>query len=168
MTLFRSNLLKLACGMAVVLSVAQVYAATTVKVSLWDKGATSMQMLSKGPKMGMAMGKGTEMPNGPMGIKISTATVPAGVVIFEVTNDAKELVHEMVVAPVKNEKKPLPYIKKEMKVNEDAAGHLGEVAELAPGKSGALTLTMKPGRYILYCNIPGHYTLGMWSLLTVQ
>jgi uncharacterized cupredoxin-like copper-binding protein len=27
---------------------------------------------------------------------------------------------------------------------------------------------LKPGRYILYCNIPGHYALGMWTLLTVK
>lgn len=169
MTSSFSKFVKIAGSMVILLSAVQVYAAgTVVKVSLWDKGAMSMQMLSKGPKMGMAMGKGTGMPDGPMGIKLSTSNVPAGVVTFEVTNDAKEMVHEMVVAPVKNEKKPLPYMKKEMKVDEDAAGHLGEVAELEPGKSGALTITLKPGRYILYCNIPGHYTLGMWTLLTVQ
>jgi uncharacterized cupredoxin-like copper-binding protein len=163
------NLVKLACGAAIVLLAAQVHAATTViKVSLWDKGAMSMDMLGKGHAMGMAMGKGSHMPGGPMGIKLSTSTVPAGIVTFDVTNDAKALVHEMIVAPVKNVNKPLPYNKKEMKVNEDAAGHLGEVAELEPGKSGALTLTMKPGRYILYCNIAGHYALGMWTLLTVQ
>ena len=62
---------------------------------------------------------------------------------------------------------PLPYDETLMKVDEDAAGHLGEVAELAPGQSGALRLTLKPGQYILYCNIPGHYAVGMWSLLTV-
>lgn len=166
-----SNLVKLAYGVALVLSAAHVSAATTVvNVSLWDKGSTSMNMMSKAPKMGMNMGmnKGSPMPDAPMGIKLSTTTVPAGVVTFDVTNDAKQLVHEMIVAPVKGVKKPLPYMNKEMKVNEDAAGHLGEVAELEPGKSGALTLTMKPGRYILYCNIPGHYALGMWTLLTVQ
>ncbi len=54
------------------------------------------------------------------------------------------------------------------KVDEDAAGHLGEVAELEPGASGSLTLTMKPGTYILYCNIPGHYAAGMWTLFTVK
>ena len=26
---------------------------------------------------------------------------------------------------------------------------------------------LKPGLYILYCNIPGHYVLGMWTLMTV-
>jgi uncharacterized cupredoxin-like copper-binding protein len=166
----RRNLFALAFSVAATMSAGHALAAATVvKVSLWDKGAMSMNMLGKGPMMGMAMGKGpANMPHGPMGVTVSEATVPAGEVTFAVTNDSKTMVHEMVLAPVKNEKKALPYLKKEMKVDEDAAGHLGEVAELEPGQNGALTLTMKPGRYILYCNIPGHYALGMWTLLTVK
>jgi uncharacterized cupredoxin-like copper-binding protein len=165
----RRNLFALAFSVAATMSAGHALAeATVVKVSLWDKGAMSMNMLGKGPMMGMAMGKGpANMPHGPMGVTVSEATVPAGEVTFAVTNDSKTMVHEMVLAPVKNEK-ALPYLKKEMKVDEDAAGHLGEVAELEPGQNGALTLTMKPGRYILYCNIPGHYALGMWTLLTVK
>lgn len=170
MNSIRRNLLALVFGIAAAVSAGHALASTpVVKVSLWDKGAMSMNMLSKGPRMGMAMGKGgASMPNGPMGITASEVTVPAGEVTFAVTNDSKTMVHEMVLAPVKNEKKALPYIKKAMKVDEDAAGHLGEVAELEPGQNGALTLTLKPGRYILYCNIPGHYMLGMWTLITVQ
>lgn len=61
----------------------------------------------------------------------------------------------------------MPYIADENKIDEDAAGHLGEVAELEPGKSGSLGLDMKPGQYLLYCNIPGHYVGGMWTVLTV-
>ena len=26
---------------------------------------------------------------------------------------------------------------------------------------------LKPGRYMLYCNLPGHYMAGMWTLLEV-
>ncbi|MBX3608859.1 MAG: hypothetical protein KF871_03105 [Hydrogenophaga sp.] len=136
-----------------------------VKVSLWDRGAMSMAMLERGPMMGMEAG---HMPNGPMGISVSTATVPAGDVTFNVTNDSTVMEHEMVVSPVKDERTPLPYNKAAQKVDEDAAGHLGEVAELAQGQKGSLTLSMKPGRYVLYCNIAGHYALGMWTLLTVK
>jgi len=41
------------------------------------------------------------------------------------------------------------------------------VSELAPGKSGVLRIALKPGKYILYCNAPGHYALGMWTEITV-
>ena len=37
---------------------------------------------------------------------------------------------------------PLPFVAADNRVDEDAAGHLGEVSELDPGKSGALTLTL--------------------------
>jgi uncharacterized cupredoxin-like copper-binding protein len=88
--------------------------------------------------------------------------------MFNVTNDSKDMVHEMVISPIKDDKTPLPYDKTGNKVDEDAAGHLGEVAELEHGKNGSLTINMKPGRYILYCNIAGHYVLGMWTLITVK
>ncbi len=169
MTFSRRNLFTLLCSVALAMLAGQAYAAATVvKVSLWDKGAMSMSALGKGPEMGMAMGRGTAMTGAQMGLTLSTVTVPAGEVTFKVTNDSNVMVHEMIVAPLRNEQTPLPYLKKEMRVDEEAAGHLGEVAELQPGQGGALTLTMKPGRYILYCNMPGHYTLGMWKLITVR
>jgi len=162
-------MLALATAVAVTLSAGQALAkGTVVKVSLWDKGATSMNMLGKGPAMGMMMGhQGTNMPMGPMGIKVSAHTLKAGTVTFAVTNASKDLIHEMVLSPVKDDKTALPYDEATLKVDEDTAGHLGEVAELEPGKTGALTIDLKPGKYILYCNVAGHYVLGMWTLVTV-
>ena len=58
--------------------------------------------------------------------------------------------------------KAVPYDEQKGLIDEDAAGHLGEVSELEPGKSGALRLDLKPGRYALICNVPGHYVAGMW------
>jgi uncharacterized cupredoxin-like copper-binding protein len=169
----RANVLLAATSIALTLFAGQASAAgTIIKVSLWDKGAMALNMVGKGPMMGMAMGSpGSTMhegPMGPMGIKVSTHDAKAGPVTFAVTNASKQLVHEMVLSPVKDGKTPLPYDKAGQKVDEDAAGHLGEVAELEPGKSGALTVDLKPGKYILYCNIPDHYILGMWTLITVK
>lgn len=170
MKLTRRKCFALAAALIVAGSAVPALARTAViKVSLWDKGAMSMNMLGHGPMMGMGMGTpGTRMPMGPMGITASTHTVNAGAVTFEVSNMSKTMVHEMVISPIKDANTPLPYIEAANKVDEDAAGHLGEVAELEPGKKGALTLTLKPGQYILYCNIPGHYVLGMWTLVTVK
>jgi uncharacterized cupredoxin-like copper-binding protein len=111
---------------------------------------------------------GGNMSNMMMGVEVDAKTVPAGTVTFEVINDSKDMIHEMVVAPFADLNTPLPYDDNLQKVDEDAAGHLGEVAELEPGQSGALRLTLKPGRYILYCNIAGHYAVGMWTLITVS
>ncbi len=139
---------------------------TVIKVSLCDKGDRSMDLLGKGMPMGMAM-HGADMTMATMGIKVDTQTVPAGQVTFEVTNDSKGMIHEMLISPVSDTSVALPYLTDEDRVDEDAAGHLGEVSELDPGKGGALKIELKPGSYIVYCNIPGHYVLGMWTLLTV-
>jgi uncharacterized cupredoxin-like copper-binding protein len=141
-------------------------AGSIVQVSLWDKGGTSMNMMGRVKPMGMAM-MGSDMSMVTMGITTDLAEVPAGEVTFQVTNDSKDMIHEMVLAPVSDVSKPLPYISNEAKVDEDAAGHLGEVAELEIGQSGALTMTLKPGTYILYCNIQGHYAMGMWTIFNV-
>ena len=88
-------------------------------------------------------------------------SAPAGKVTFEVTNASKDIVHEMIVSPVPAGGKMLPYLADEKNVDEDAAGHLGEVSELDPGKAGTLTLDLKPGKYVLFCNIPSHFMNGM-------
>ena len=102
-----------------------------------------------------------------MGIQTDLATVPAGEVTFVVTNDSAGVVHEMLVAPVAADGKQLLYESDNYRVDEEAAGHLGEVSELDPGATGSLTLTLEPGSYILFCNVPGHYILGMWTMITV-
>jgi uncharacterized cupredoxin-like copper-binding protein len=143
---------------------APAFAATTVKVQLWDNGT----MMDMSKNMGMAMGMHGDMKKAPMGIKINKTTIPHGKVTFEVTNTAKELIHEMLVAPIKDESTVLAYIDKEYRVDEEASGDLGEVSELDPGKSGALTLDLKPGLYLLFCNVPGHYAAGMWTTIKVK
>lgn len=138
---------------------------SVVTVSLWDKGDASMDnMDSMAPMM---MSSGADMSMATMGVTADTATVPAGEVTFNVTNDSKDLVHEMIVAPVVSAGTPLPYDSEEMRVDEDAAAALGEVEELEPGEAGSVSLHLKPGTYLLFCNIPGHYQMGMWTLLTV-
>ena len=167
MRVFKLGAMPLVAVVLTALSFGQgAMAGTTVKVSLWDKGGSSMDMMDSVKPMGMAM-MGADMTMVTMGITLDTTTVAAGEVTFEAVNASKDIIHEMILAPVMDQAKSLPYVVADMKVDEDAAGHLGEVSELDPGKSGALTVTLKPGTYILFCNIPGHYAMGMWTLLTV-
>jgi len=135
---------------------------SVVNVALWDKGVDVPMATNLGLGMGGDMSKAT------MGISATPETVKAGMVTFEVVNASKDQIHEMIVAKLADPKKPLPYIADENRVDEDKALDLGEVSELEPGKSGALRIEMKPGTYILYCNVPGHYVTGMWTLFTVK
>jgi uncharacterized cupredoxin-like copper-binding protein len=108
------------------------------------------------------------MSKAPMMITAQPATVKAGKVTFKVTNMSKDLIHEMIVAPLGKATTQLPYKTTDESVDEDAAGSLGEVEEREPGKAGDLTVDLKPGKYILFCNVPGHYMAGMWTVLTVE
>lgn len=143
-------------------AVAFAAAATTVSVSLWDKGA-EMEM-----PVGLVYGAaGVDLSMATMGIKATPGTTKAGVVTFKVTNDSKDTVHEMIVMYLADPSQTLPYLDDEKRVDEDKAGDKGEVSELDPGKSGSLTVNLQPGTYLLYCNVPGHYAAGMWTTVTI-
>lgn len=45
---------------------------------------------------------------------------------------------------------------------------VGRVAQWPGGETRDATFTMTPGRYILICNLPGHYQLGMTAAFTVE
>lgn len=133
-----------------------------VTVSLTDKGL-ELEMPTD-----LGMGMGGDMSRATMGIEVSEATLKAGKITFEVTNVSEEMIHEMLIAPVADPSAPLPYSADEYRVQEEPTGYFGEISDLDPLASGALTLTLKPGTYILFCNLPGHYMAGMWTLITVE
>ena len=39
---------------------------------------------------------------------------------------------------------------------------------LAPGQSGSVTVTLRPGTYDIYCSVPGHKAVGMDMHITVS
>jgi uncharacterized cupredoxin-like copper-binding protein len=154
--------LALSLALAALPFVGSANAATTVNVSLWDKGG-AMEMATGFAYMGAAM----DMSAATMGVKTSPATAKPGVVTFKVTNDSKDTVHEMIVMYMADPTKPLPYLDDEKRVDEDKAGDKGEVSELEPGASGSLTVNLNAGSYLLICNVPGHFSAGMWTTFTV-
>ena len=133
-----------------------------VGVTLWDKGTSAPMSTDEGMGMTNASMSGTNM-----GIKTDKDTVKAGEVKFEVTNSSQETEHEMIILPIPDDGN-LPYDEKEARFDEDKAGALGEVSELAPGKSGEVTLHLKPGKYVLSCNVANHFANGMWTTLLVR
>jgi uncharacterized cupredoxin-like copper-binding protein len=137
-------------------------AGTVVNVSLWDKGFDVPMATDLGfPATGKDMSKAT------MGIAVSEDYVKPGEVTFEVLNSSEDTIHEMIIARLKDLTQIFPYNSNEERVEEDRIEDLGEVSELDPGASGALRLDLKPGSYLLFCNIPGHFRAGMWTVFTV-
>ena len=109
--------------------------------------------------------------NGPsvksMTIKTDAQSVKAGPVTFEVSNDSKSLVHEMIVVSVAEPGVRLPYDRKDDRVIESKIKDLGEASDLKPGEKKTLSLTLKPGNYLLICNQPEHFKSGMKASLMV-
>jgi uncharacterized cupredoxin-like copper-binding protein len=154
------------CLISVIFAAATpVHASTVVNVALWDK---SEQTSASAKDSNLGMGMHGDMTSAGFGIKLDHTSIPSGKVTFQVTNRSNNSLHEMIVAPVRSKDQILTYVKDENRVDEEATADLGEVSELDPGKSGTLTLNLKPGKYVVYCNVPGHYMGGMWALLTVR
>ena len=61
-------------------------------------------------------------------------------------------------------------IVKDGKVDEEASGTvIGEIdqTKLQPGQQASDTWDLEPGTYVLFCNITGHYNLGMRAGFTI-
>jgi uncharacterized cupredoxin-like copper-binding protein len=49
------------------------------------------------------------------------------------------------------------------KVAEEA----GEIPDVEAGESKSEEFELTPGKYVMFCNLPGHYAAGMYGTLTV-
>ncbi|MGQ5637894.1 MULTISPECIES: sulfocyanin-like copper-binding protein [unclassified Streptomyces] len=111
---------------------------------------------------------------GMMRLVAQPTTVPAGRVTLRVVN-AGSLTHEVIVLPL-----PAAQAAGDRAIGSDGrvseAGSLGEASRtcgsgagegIASGAAAWTTVTLKPGRYELLCNVPGHYAAGMYTELDV-
>lgn len=100
----------------------------------------------------------------------------AGEIRFYAKNTGKSL-HELVV--VKSDANPgdLPVYGAQDTpaeghvvgdVDEDKITSEGEVEDIEPGATKDATFVLAPGKYLLICNLPTHYGLGMRVALTVS
>jgi plastocyanin len=48
------------------------------------------------------------------------------------------------------------------------AASVGEISETRPGAAASHTFDLKPGRYVMVCNLPRHYGQGMHGRLVVR
>ena len=102
-----------------------------------------------------------------MGMDLSTSSVPAGKVRFDVVNAAAETGHEMIVIKLPTQGAKLPLDPTKHRIDEKAVKSLGEVSGLKGGQKGSLTVALTAGDYELVCNHKGHYEAGMYAPFTV-
>jgi uncharacterized cupredoxin-like copper-binding protein len=104
---------------------------------------------------------------GEFSVKTDATEVAPGKITFAVRNDGTAK-HELVV--LESSAENLAVDSQTGKASEDVGGvkHVGEIDGLDAGKTKALTLDLAAGTYLLICNIPGHYHLGMVAKLVVH
>lgn len=133
----------------------------TVAVTLADMGMTKMT-------------GGTAPVGAHMTLRASPATVPAGQISLVASNRGWRT-HELVILPLPagaaaGQHVPGP----DGKIIE--SGSVGEASRscaagagpgIAAGTVSWSTVTLKPGRYELICNLANHYTDGMYEQLRV-
>ncbi|VWD34182.1 hypothetical protein BLA50215_04892 [Burkholderia lata] len=99
-------------------------------------------------------------------IQLEPHNVKAGRVTLDVKNAASNnMEHELVLLRTDLADDALPVHKGQ--VLEHNLKKIGEVEDIAPGKSKRASFKLTPGRYALICNKPGHYAAGMHTVLVV-
>jgi uncharacterized cupredoxin-like copper-binding protein len=93
----------------------------------------------------------------------SDPELDAGNVVIKASNDGSTS-HELVLLKTDADPNELP--KEGSGVSEK--GSLGEIPDVPAGESATHAFKLKPGKYVMVCNIPGHYDAGMYGSLTVR
>ncbi|AKJ67498.1 hypothetical protein PATSB16_12110 [Pandoraea thiooxydans] len=106
--------------------------------------------------------------NGTMSLTLSRNTVPAGPVEFTIENLSSNMKHEFMIEPWKGNSAALPYDTKTQQVEEDKLTKMVGVEDLNPHETVTARFVLKPGRYVTFCNEPGHYKAHMVATLTVK
>jgi uncharacterized cupredoxin-like copper-binding protein len=99
----------------------------------------------------------------------AAASATAGTVKFKVKNTAGQD-HEFVVFRTDLDAAKLPLTGDGQQIDEAGPGvtHVDEIAAIGPGKTMTLSVTLDAGRYVMVCNLPTHYKLGMHTVVTVS
>jgi len=107
---------------------------------------------------------GGEKPDGKYYLTATPGSVQAGPTTITFKN-AGTKVHEVIVLKTDTPAGKLK-VGADHKVSEAAS--VGEDSETDPGKTKTTTIALKPGNYLLVCNIARHYEKGMYTAFTVS
>lgn len=103
-----------------------------------------------------------------MRVQPSSTTIAAGMVTLKITNTGM-VQHELLV--FRSDLAPADYPMKDGDINEDGPGitKVSDGDNLNPGTSQTRVVDFTtPGTYMLMCNLPGHFKMGMYSVVTVK
>jgi uncharacterized cupredoxin-like copper-binding protein len=114
-------------------------------------------------------GATTEIKLGDFFFDPKDATAKAGSVTISAPNEGK-VEHELVLFKTNMDPAKLPTEAggevDEEKLDKEAE-EIGEIADVEPGDTKSAQFDLKPGTYVMFCNLPGHYSQGMYGSLKV-
>jgi len=103
------------------------------------------------------------------GFRLTDTTLPAGKIVIVDVNRGT-VAHELVMFKADRNAASLP-LRADKSVNEDSS-QMENVADsgsaLAPGETRLITTDLEAGHYVMVCNLPSHYQLGMRVDITVK
>jgi uncharacterized cupredoxin-like copper-binding protein len=101
-------------------------------------------------------------------MQVDQSSVPAGPVTFQVSIDGN-MAHEINVLKTQLDPKSLPEGTEPGVVDEAAVGDkAGEIEDIPPDMPQQDTFDMTSGRFVVICNLPGHYAKGEVATLVVK
>jgi uncharacterized cupredoxin-like copper-binding protein len=106
-------------------------------------------------------------PDGSQFMTLSRGSAHSGPVTFRVANRSTDMVHEFLIVRTDLDPNAFPMKQDQSKVDETKLKDVKELGDLKPGKSGEMQITLNPGRYVMFCNQPGHFQAGMFAILAV-
>lgn len=111
-------------------------------------------------------GEALEIKMGDFYFDPKNATAKAGTVAISAPN-VGDVEHELVLAKTNDDPAKLPTAS-DGTVDEESLDIPGEIAEVAAGKTGEGAFDLEAAKYVMFCNLPGHYAQGMYGSLTVE
>jgi uncharacterized cupredoxin-like copper-binding protein len=98
-------------------------------------------------------------------------TTNAGTVRVSAPNQG-QLPHELVLFKTNKSPGSLPTLSNgevdEEGLEASGVESPGEIEDVGPGETKSAALKLTPGKYVMICNLPGHYKQGMYGTLTVK
>jgi hypothetical protein len=93
--------------------------------------------------------------------------VRAGRVLIVVRNDGPDD-HELLVVRWGAGPVGLPIRPDGITINEEALRPVVALPPAAPGERRMVAVNLRPGRYVVFCNMAGHFMAGMHAVVEVE
>ena len=100
------------------------------------------------------------------GMTASPSSAPAGEINFVVSN-AGSMDHEFVIIKTDLAVDALPVVGGQVDENGAGVQFIDEIEPFAPGTEQTISVNLASGAYVLICNLPGHYQMGVRTAFVV-